>query len=243
VSSSATYLPRDQRESARWSWFVLWASCSLALWTAAWIVHEALFVPRGWCMGSWSAGLYWTAAKLAVWIGPAIWLLRRAGEDVGAATGLGTARGLPQGLLIALAWLGVQALWSRSGGAWPPSQSVGGYGAANAYVIAPLFEELVFRGFALRRLRARGASLGPAALATSITFGLLHVPGWLFMKGASATTVLLIAPVVLIGVVLAAVSWRLPSLWACIAVHLANNAWNGGLVSSLIRSLSHLAER
>jgi membrane protease YdiL (CAAX protease family) len=206
-------------------------------------VHEAVFVPRGWFVGSWSAGLYWTIAKLAVWIGPTIWLLRRAGENLGAATGLGTARGLPRGLLIAFAWLGVQAVWSKVRGAWPPPESIGGYGAANAYVIAPVFEEMVFRGFALRRLRAHGASFWPAALATSIAFGLLHVPGWLFMKGVSATTLSLIAPVLLIGVVLAAVSWRLPSLWACIAVHLANNAWNGGLISTLTRSLAHLAKR
>lgn len=82
-----------------------------------------------------------------------------------------------------------------------------------------------------------------AALATSIVFGLLHVPGWLFMKGVSATTLSLIGPVVFVGVVLAAISWRVPSLWACIAVHLANNAWNGGLVSALARSLGHLAHR
>ena len=216
---------------------MLWTACSVALWTVAWIVHETVLVPRGWCVGSWNAGLYWTAAKIAVWIGPAIWLLRRAGENPVAATGLGTAQGLSRGLLIALAWLGIQALWSKVRGVWPPPESIGGYGAANAYVIAPVFEEFVFRGFALRRLRARGASFWPAALATSVAFGLLHVPGWLFMKGVSTGTLSLIAPVVFIGVVLAAVSWRLRSLWACIAVHLANNAWNGGLISTLTRWL------
>jgi hypothetical protein len=49
--------------------------------------------------------------------------------------------------------------------------------------------------------------------------------------------------VVSIGLVLAAVSWRLPPLWACIAVHLANNAWNGGLLSPFTRWLAHLAGR
>ena len=63
------------------------------------------------------------------------------------------------------------------------------------------------------------------------------------MKGVSATTLSLIGPVAFVGVVLAAVSWRLPSLWACIAVHLANNAWNGGLISALMRSLGQLANR
>ena len=45
---------------------------------------------------------------------PAIWLLRRSRETLGAATGLGTARGLPQGVLIAFAWVGVMALSSCS---------------------------------------------------------------------------------------------------------------------------------
>jgi membrane protease YdiL (CAAX protease family) len=239
MSFSATHLHSDHHgESERWRWFVLWMSGFLTLWMVAWIVHEAVFVPRGWCLGSWGAGLYWTVAKLAVWIGPTIWLLRRSHEPLGAATGLGTARGLPQGVLIAFAWLGIQALTSKVRGVWPPPQSTGGYGAVNAYIIAPVFEELVFRGFALRRLRARGVRFWPAALATSIAFGLLHVPGWLFMKGVSVTALSLLGPVVFVGVVLAAVSWRLPSLWACIAVHLANNAWHGGLVSALTRSLT-----
>src|SRR4051812_24763040 len=90
VTFSATHLYGDHRgESARWRWFVLWTSCLLALWMAVWIVHEAVFVPRGWCLASWSAGVYWTVAKLAVWICPTIWLLRRSHETLGAATGLG----------------------------------------------------------------------------------------------------------------------------------------------------------
>jgi membrane protease YdiL (CAAX protease family) len=239
MSSPATYIAHRQHvDRARWRWFALWTACALALWTAAWIVHEAVVVPRGWCLGSWSAGLYWTGAKLVVWMAPAIWLLRRAGESARAATGLGTARGLPQGLIIALVWLGVQALWSKVRGVWPAPQSMGGYGAVNAYLIAPLLEEVVFRGFALRRLRARGAGFWPAALASSVAFGLLHVPGWLFMKGASAATLSLLPTVVLFGIVLAAVSWRIPSLWACVAVHFANNAWSGGLLSPLARWLA-----
>jgi membrane protease YdiL (CAAX protease family) len=227
--------PPGHGPGARWRWFVLWTAGCLALWTLAWVVHETRFVPRGWCLDSWGAGLYWTVAKLAVWIAPATWLLRRAGERPVAATGLATARGLPQGLLVALAWIAVQAVSSKVRGVWPPPHSIGGYGAVNAYVVAPLFEEFVFRGFALRRLRARGAGFWPAALASSVAFGLLHVPGWLFMKGASAATLSLFPPVVFVGLVLAAVGWRWPSLWACVAVHLANNAWNGGLISFTAR--------
>jgi len=221
-----------------WRWFLLWVSCLLALWLAAWILHEAVFVPRGWAVASWSAGLYWTVAKLAVWIAPAVWILRRAGEGIGAATGLGTTRGLGWGLLLALAWLGVQVVSSKIRGAWPsPARSIASYAALNAYVISPLFEEFVFRGFALRTLRRRGVGFWPAALATAAAFSLIHVPGWVFMHGAGAVALAPLASVLLFGVVAAAVSWRIPSLWACSAVHLANNAWSEGLIVALTRSL------
>jgi hypothetical protein len=42
--------------------------------------------------------------------------------------------------------------------------------------------------------------------------------------------------------VLATVSWRIPSLWACSALHLVNNAWSGGLISDLARSIGPFAD-
>ena len=38
-----------------------------------------------------------------------------------------------------------------------------------------------------------------------------------------------------LSLVLAAISWRIPSLWACVAFHLVNNAWSEGLVLVLLR--------
>jgi membrane protease YdiL (CAAX protease family) len=191
-----------------------------------------------WETGSWPAAIYWTLAKLCIWIAPTVWILRRAGEPIAATTGIATTRRLGGGLSLACAWLAVQVAWSGVRGQWPsPPARIGGYGAFNAYLVAPLLEEYVFRGFALRRLRNDGVSFWPAALATSVAFGLLHVPGWLLMNGMSAAALSPVGPVILLGVVLAAVSWRVPSLWACSAIHLANNAWSGGFLSALAGSL------
>ena len=65
--------------------------------------------------------------------------------------------------------------------------------------------------------------------------GRLHVPGWLFTKGATPAVLGSFANVVFVGMVLAGVAWRIPSLWACVAVHFVNNAWSEGLVLALFR--------
>jgi hypothetical protein len=41
--------------------------------------------------------------------------------------------------------------------------------------------------------------------------------------------------VIAVGMVLAAIAWRTPSLWACVAFHFVNNAWSEGLILALFR--------
>lgn len=229
VSAAA---PAPSTGADRWRWFVLWLSGLMSAWTGAWLLHDRWFAPHGWALGGWASTLWWTLAKLVIWIAPAVWMLRRDGQPLGAATGLSTARGLPLGLGLAAAWLAIQIAWSALRREWPqPPASVPG--AWNACLLAPLFEELVFRGVVLRKLRRRGVSFVPAALATTLAFGLLHVPGWLFMQGATIHTVTSLMNVLVVGAILAAISWRIPSLWACVLVHLVNNAWHSGVLLAL----------
>ena len=89
-------------------------------------------------------------------------------------------------------------------------------------VIAPIAEELFFRGFffgALRRWRIEvaGRDLGTwiAAVVTGILFGLAHL--------GSASLQYLI-PLGFLGFVLCLVRWRTGSLYPCMALHSANNA-------------------
>ncbi len=89
-------------------------------------------------------------------------------------------------------------------------------------VIAPIAEELFFRGFffgALRGIRVRvgGRELGTliAAVLTGILFGLAHT-------GSASSQYLL--PLGFLGFVLCLVRWRTGSLYPCIALHSANNA-------------------
>jgi uncharacterized protein len=81
-------------------------------------------------------------------------------------------------------------------------------------VIAPICEELLFRGFIYRSLRNwRGP--WPAAVLTGVLFGVVH--------GVSAPAVDL-APLALLGLLLCGIYERTGSLYPCIAAHVINNA-------------------
>jgi membrane protease YdiL (CAAX protease family) len=89
-------------------------------------------------------------------------------------------------------------------------------------VVAPIAEEVFFRGFvfgALRhwQLRIAGRDLGTwlAAIVTGILFGLAHT--------GSASSQYLI-PLGFLGFVLCLVRWRTGSLYPCIALHSVNNS-------------------
>lgn len=89
-------------------------------------------------------------------------------------------------------------------------------------VVAPICEELFFRGFifgALRRWRVwvGGREIGTwlAAIITGIFFGLVHA--------GSASGKYLI-PLGFLGFVLCLVRWRTRSLYPCMALHAINNA-------------------
>ena len=101
--------------------------------------------------------------------------------------------------------------------------------AAFVCVIAPIAEELFFRGFlfgTLRELPIRIGSLdlGPwiAAVLVGILFGAAHL--------GSAPAEYLI-PLGFLGFVLCLLRWRTGSLYPCMALHSANNALALGVVT------------
>jgi uncharacterized protein len=89
-------------------------------------------------------------------------------------------------------------------------------------VIAPMAEEVFFRGFifgALRRWRitVAGRELGTwlAAIVTGIFFGLVH---------AGSASPQYLVPLAFLGFVLCLVRWRTRSLYPCMALHAINNS-------------------
>jgi membrane protease YdiL (CAAX protease family) len=81
-------------------------------------------------------------------------------------------------------------------------------------VIAPMAEELFFRGFFFGALR-NWHGLWPAAIVTGLVFGGIHV---------GSAPVQFLPPLAFLGFVLCLLRWRTGSLLPCMAVHALNNS-------------------
>ena len=88
-----------------------------------------------------------------------------------------------------------------------------GYGVLLAFV-APLAEELFFRGFVFGVLREKIGAAG-GAIATGVVFGLVHLAG---------SPIETVGVLVILGVLLCVLYLQTGSLLPCIALHAINNA-------------------
>jgi membrane protease YdiL (CAAX protease family)/uncharacterized RDD family membrane protein YckC len=79
-------------------------------------------------------------------------------------------------------------------------------------VVAPVTEELFFRGFVFAGLRSRWP-LWPSAVVVGLIFGLVHAP-----TGLTA-----VVPLAGLGVALCWLYNRTGSLWPCVTAHVVNN--------------------
>ncbi len=134
-----------------------------------------------------------------------------AGLRVGTAVGAGSVAVV---FIAALAAGAVQTGWSRS-------TTIGG-GTANAAlwlavscVLAPLLEEVWYRGYLLRVL-SEAWGVWPAVAASALTFGAIHLAN-------PNATLLGAVNISLIGAVACAGVLALGSLWFAVAAHAA---WN-----------------
>ncbi len=111
--------------------------------------------------------------------------------------------------------------------------------AAFATVVAPVVEELFFRGFCFTALRNRLGVAWSAAI-TGLLFGGVHVAG---------SPVAFLVPLAFFGAVLCLVYWRTRSLYPCMALHCLNNSiafgtmlhWSWQIPALLIGSLAAIA--
>lgn len=187
-----------------------------------------------------------TIGQDAAFIGAALLFAGRAGRVLPAQFGIARTRIGP-----ALGWMffayvvyvALGALWAAAVDAdadntLPDSLGVDESTAALVAVcvlvtvIAPIAEEVFFRGYFFGALRNwRGP--WPAALVTGIVFGGIHA--------GSAEAVFLV-PLAIFGVVLCVVRERTGSLLPCIALHAVNNGlafgitqeWSGGATLLLV---------
>ena len=79
-------------------------------------------------------------------------------------------------------------------------------------LVAPVSEELFFRGFVFSGLRSR-MTVWPAALISGLVFGSVHAP----------TGITTVVPLAALGVALCWLYDRTGSLWPCVLAHMFNN--------------------
>lgn len=78
-------------------------------------------------------------------------------------------------------------------------------------ILAPVLEEILFRGILLRGMLQQGISPAIAIILSSVLFGLAHMNPWQFL-GAG-----------ILGAIFAYIYYRTKSLWMCIFLHSLNN--------------------
>ncbi len=194
-----------------------------ALWMAVMILLRSVVPPSRGVVSPWIL-LIGESVSFAVAFGMAIVMANFEGRPVGAF-------GLPlQGAFGKLFWLGclvglgevslLVALVAAFGGYSFGRMLLSGSGLFNMavawalfFVAVGLLEEFLFRGYTQFTL-ADGIGFWPAAIALSVSFGLVHLrnpgEGWI---GA--------ASVVAIGLVFCFALKRTGNLWFCVGMHAA----------------------
>ncbi|GBC86504.1 hypothetical protein HRbin12_00493 [bacterium HR12] len=166
------------------------------------------------------------------WVG-IVGLPRPAGPHVRAgvafALGLYPTATLVVGGVLALLFTAIAGEPVR-----PPEQiptDVGGGGlvaaALYAVLVAPVGEELFFRGVLFRAVRDRHG-FWPGAVLSSVCFGLVH-----YVPGPAAGTILLMTVMVFAGFGFAFIYERRGALWAPIAAHATFNVIGLALIFAL----------
>jgi membrane protease YdiL (CAAX protease family) len=147
-------------------------------------------------------------------------------------------------LVVSLIWLNALGLQDERDDVTkqltndPTTATVAGL-AIFAVVIAPIVEELFFRGFVFPAMRTK-LPVGWAAVVTGTMFGIVHVFG---------SPIAFVLPLAVLGTVLCLLYWKTGSILPCIALHAINNCvalssaldWGWQIPLLIVGSLSCIA--
>lgn len=197
-------------------------------WIGAWMLKGLLDRHTTWAATQAGGFAYWTAMKALLWIVPAAVLIRLSGRSLRDVLGLSRWRravlwGGGAGLLLALLSVTAKIIQHKpflsTSLSWP---------FFSAIVIAPVFEESLFRGAVLGALVPR-YRFAVANLLAAVLFLGIHLPGWWFQGRLWQN---LLSPVsgalaiLILGLVFGLVAHRSRSLPASILAHSLNNLFS-----------------
>lgn len=206
-------------------WTIGFVAALYAAWIGAWLLEGALASRLSWIPTDAGQFAYWTAMKLAIWVVPALVLIRLSGRQIRAVVALNRWRSaLLWGVGVGLA-LGALSVLSRAVGHQPLFTPQLSWPWVDAVIVSPIVEEVTFRGAVLGGLLQRSRFLIANTLTALLFLG-AHLPGWYFQGRLLA---LLTAPVggalsiFLIGWVLGLVYYQSRSVLGSTLAHALNN--------------------
>lgn len=198
-------------------------------WIGAWLLELAL-EPR--LPGLASQGgrvAYWSAMKLLLWVLPSLVLIRLSGNTLRAIMGANRVRetllwGGGVGVLLGILNLIVKTVMHR-----PWFSSSLDWSFLSAVAIAPVVEELAFRGGVLATLLQRYRFFTANTWAALLFLG-IHFPGWYFeghLMDHLLDPVSGALSIFLLGWIFGLVFHKSNSLSASILTHALNNLFSG----------------
>lgn len=197
-------------------------------WIAAWILELTLEHRIAWMTTSGGRFAYWTVMKLLLWVAPAVALIHASGQRLRDILGLHRLRSIViwgggVGLIFA-----ASALIARAVGHRPLFAPQFGGAFLGGVVVAPIVEEIAFRGAVLATLLMR-FRFAAANTLTAMFFLGIHLPGWYFQHHLSD---MLMQPVggalsvLIIGWLLGLVAYKGKSVAASTLTHFLNNLFS-----------------
>jgi uncharacterized protein len=210
----------DSREIVSHTYFIFGAI--IVFWILAWILK--IQMDKVAVITELGSFIYWTAAKLLLWILPSVWLIRLSRRDLKQVWNLSNFKqwlrwGLEIGL--ALAMIGGLKNYLRGSPVFPTRLD---YGLVNALLISPLFEEFLVRGGIMGNLQKSYAFI-KSNLISSLLFVILHIPGWFFMGNLRSMLFGLngAASIFIVGLLCGIAVKRSGSVLGGMIVHFLNN--------------------
>lgn len=168
------------RLKKRWIVPLVLFAVIMILWVLAWVLKTDFLDHIAFFASSLGSFLYWTLSKIVIWLLPFMLYFRLkpikiADNSIKSKDMEWLKWGVIIGSIIALINIILNLVSNQS--IWNPES---GYAFLNAVIMAPLLEELLFRGYMLKLLREE-MPFYIANLITSACFVMMHVPGWFFM--------------------------------------------------------------
>jgi len=196
----------------------------LGAWVAAWIITPQAVRGSPWASFSW-----WTTMKALVWFGLGAVLFRPAGHRAW----VGSYRGrIGLVLLLGATWAALDTAAVHIGlrpPAVPPTMRRAWNAWLNVLVIAPVLEELLFRGLFWSAIEASGTRTVHAWTLSAGAFAALHLPGWIAGQGSLPALLPQLGLTFTAGLLCGSGRWLTGSVWPAVLLHFLNNAASVGV--------------